>query len=57
MPSQIGRSGVGSGRCVRVSDGGRILLVLPLHTSLIQLLSTALYWATMSNGHAGRDLG
>jgi hypothetical protein len=42
---------------VRVSDGGRILLVLPLLTWLIQLLSTALYWATMSNGHAGRDLG
>jgi len=33
------------------------LLVLPLLTWLIQLLNTALYWATMSNGRAGRDLG
>jgi hypothetical protein len=57
VPSQIGRSGVGSGRCVRVPDGGRILLVLPLLTWLIQLLNTAVYWVTMSNGHAGRDLG
>jgi hypothetical protein len=57
VPSQFGRSGVGSGRCVRVPDGGRILLVLPLLTWLIQLLSTAQYWATMSNGHAGRDHG
>ena len=46
-----------SGRCVRVPDGGRILLVLPLLTWLIQLLNTAVYWATMGNGHAGRDLG
>jgi hypothetical protein len=34
-----------------------LLLVLPLLTWLIQLLNTALYWATMSNGHPGRDLG
>jgi hypothetical protein len=34
-----------------------LLVLLPLHTWLIQLLNTALYWATMSNGHAGRDLG
>jgi hypothetical protein len=42
---------------VRVPDGGRILLVLPLLTWLIQLLKTALSWATMSNRPAGRDLG
>jgi len=34
-----------------------LLLVLPLLTWLIQLLNTALYWATMSNGRAWRDLG
>jgi hypothetical protein len=34
-----------------------LLVLLPVHTWLIQLLNTALYWATMSNGHAGRDLG
>jgi hypothetical protein len=40
-----------------VPDWGRILLlVLPLLTWLIQLLSTALYWATISNGAPG-DLG
>ena len=32
-------------------------LVLPLLTWLIQLLNTAVYWVTMSKGHAGRDLG
>jgi hypothetical protein len=26
-------------------------------TWLILLLNTALYWAAISNGHAGRDLG
>jgi len=34
-----------------------LLLVLPLLTWLIQLSNTAVYWATMGNGYAGRDLG
>jgi hypothetical protein len=34
-----------------------LLRVLLLLTWLIQLLNTASYWAAMSNGHTGRDLG
>ena len=43
---------------VRARAGRRqiLLLVLALLTWLIQLLDTALHWATMSKGHAGEIL-
>jgi len=56
---ETGDLGQAAERVLRARAGWRqiLLLVLPLLTWLIQLLNTAVCWAAMSRGHAGRDLG
>jgi GNAT superfamily N-acetyltransferase len=44
---------------LRAGAGGRqiLVLVLPLLSWLIQLSNVAVYWAAISDGHAGSDVG